>query len=359
MKKTLSVIIGIIVILTIFYLYNKQACFDNTIENTWRGYKYYFIADDGRVLRVKNNDTVSEAQAYAMLRAVWMNDKKTFDKCYRWSEDNLSRSRLGLDNLLAWQWKDGKISDSMPAADADIDYALSLIFAHSLWNNRQPEGLLGYKEKAQLILSDILKRQTYRTASGRLYLAPWILENLESRQRFPVNPSYYSPAHFKIFYQFSQDKRWLDLLDTTYFILDSLSKRFNGQKGVGLIPDWCSVDSDDVFFPLEQKSPDFGWEAVRVPLRVCLDYIWFKSKDAKKYLDNFTLFIEKELTKQGKIFCEYEYERSSLKKYENPLFYAAYFCTLYANGSVYAKALFDKTRLYILKTGQRWIYLNK
>ena len=309
-------------------------------------------------MRPKDNDTVSEAQAYAMLRAVWMNDKQTFDSCYRWSEENLSRNKLELDNLLSWQWKEGEISDPMPAADADIDYALGLIFAHSLWGASQPEGLMAYAEKASVLLDDILKNFSYRSAGGKLYLAPWIL-GPEALQRLPVNPSYYSPGHFKIFYQFSQDKRWLELVETTYFMLDTLSANFNSQKGVGLIPDWCSVDNNDRFYPLEGKDSGFGWEAVRIPFRVGLDYFWFEDKRAAKYLDRLSLFIERELEKQAAVFCEYDYTGTPVKRYESPLFYAAYFWTLLASGSPDAESLLNKTNTYIRKTDNGWVYLNE
>ena len=105
---------------TIFTVKRKDITPKVIVENTWSGYKHFFLDADGRVKRPKEGDTVSEGQAYAMLRAVWMDDKKTFDGCYRWTEENLSRKNKTGDNLLAWHWKDGKVSDWMPASDADV-----------------------------------------------------------------------------------------------------------------------------------------------------------------------------------------------------------------------------------------------
>jgi len=73
----------------------------------WSGYKDRFIQPDGRVIDLQRDQvTTSEGQSYAMLRAVWMNDRPTFDMTWRWTQDNLgdpARSRIG------WLW--GKAPD--------------------------------------------------------------------------------------------------------------------------------------------------------------------------------------------------------------------------------------------------------
>ena len=95
----------------------------------WSNYKDAFVTAGGRVRRPRDNDdTVSEGQAYAMLAAVLLDDRETFDKLYEWTDAHLSRrKRLGGDHLLAWHWQGGKVADWMPASDADCDFALALI----------------------------------------------------------------------------------------------------------------------------------------------------------------------------------------------------------------------------------------
>ncbi len=247
-----------------------------TVLKTWEGFKYHFILPDGRVLRPKDGDTVSEGQAYAMLRAVWLDDKEAFDRCYRWSRLHLSRADLEGDRLLAWLWKDGKVVDRGSASDADIDYALALIFAEVRWSGLGPKGLPGYGEEAKGVLADILRLETYRTASGRLYLSPWVLKPQDKPDSFPVNPSYYSPAHFRIFKKFTGDKRWNELLDTTYFVLNTISEKWGSETGIGLVPDWATVDQTDRFDIFPDRSDVFGWDAVRVPFRLALDREWFQ-----------------------------------------------------------------------------------
>ncbi len=333
---------------------------DNIIRDTWSGYKRSFIDNDGRVMRVKEGDTVSEGQAYAMLRAVWMRDKETFDKCYRWSEQNLSRNGNSGDSLLAWRWENGKVVSWMPASDADIDYALSLVLAGRVWGQAAPPDLEDYLRKATQVLADILSLETYRTRGGRLYLSPWILGQEGASGKFPVNPSYYSPAHFRVFNAETGDKRWLDLAETTYFVLEALAAGFGDMEGKGLVPDWCAVDADDRFYPLEGKSAGFGWEAVRVPLRIAMDHLWFKAEKAKVFFDaGFTGFIETEWKKNNAVYCEYAYNGGSVDKYENPLFYAAYYCALSVSASPYADKMLGKTRVYLKDTESGVVYSGR
>lgn len=327
------------------------------LEKTWLGYKHYFIKQDGRVIRPKENDTVSEGQAYVMLRAVWMNDKDTFDRCYRWTENNLSRVKEKGDNLLAWHWKSGKVLDWMPASDADIDYALSLIFADARWKDAAPAETEGYGTKAAKVLTDILRLETSSSKSGRLYLSPWIADVKENFSSLPTNPSYYSPAHFRIFYKFTKSAEWEKLINTTYYILHKLSKDFGGKSGVGLIPDWCLVDGEDNFHIFEGKNPGFGWEAVRVPFRIGLDYFWFKNPDAKEFFDSgLSKFIESQEKRNGTVYCEYNYDGTSSNRYENALFYAAYYFVLKVSGSKDAENMLHRTRDYIVKHKDGWVY---
>jgi len=329
------------------------------IEKTWIGFKELFIESDGRVKRVKDSDTVSEGQAYAMLRAVWMNDKVSFDKCYKWTEENLSRVRDKGDNLLAWIWKDGAVVDWMPAADADVDYALSLIFADMRWPGLSPVGVEDYGSKAKAILSDILEKETFVTSSGRIYLAPWIVDKEKKPEVFPLNPSYYSPAHFRIFHDYTGDDRWAELADTSYYVLNSLIAEFDGQKGVGLIPDWCGVDRLDAFHILQGKNKGFGYEALRVPFRIGLDYMWFGRVEAKEFLGSFNRFLENQMGINGRIYCEYDYSGQAIKVYESPAFYSCYYFAMKVSGSDYVDRIFEKIQEFVLKTDGGLYYQSK
>lgn len=326
-------------------------------QETWRGYKHNFILEDGRVTRPASNDTVSEGQAYAMLRAVWMDDKETFDRCYAWTLANLSRLKEKGDHLLAWHWQSGGVIDLMPAADADIDYALALVFADAQWKGQAPKETPDYDVEARAVLNDILRFETFSTAGGRLYLAPWILD-AGAAGAYPQNPSYYSPAHFRVFYDYTKDVRWNNLLDTSYFVLGSISKKLGGKIGAGLFPDWCSVNSADQFNVLQEKNPGFGWEAVRVPMRVALDYFWNNEPRAKEVLAAMGAFVEGQWKKRKAVFCEYQFDGQPIKQYENPLFYASYACAARVTGFPLWRQFLVKSRSFLHRSASGWYYAD-
>src|SRR5216683_3240864 len=131
----------------------------------WIGYKHRFIQPDGRVIDFQRDQvTTSEGQSYAMLRAVWMDDRPTFDLTWRWTRDNLgdpTRSRFG------WLWgkaPDGswRLLDANSASDADEDIALALLFASHQWSP-------SYRPAA-IALLDRIWGEEVATVAGQPYL---------------------------------------------------------------------------------------------------------------------------------------------------------------------------------------------
>src|SRR5690242_4146357 len=138
-KIFFSLLAGLCVMMLVAWLLSLRDNSDTRqssqmLTDSWRGYKNYFIQEDGEVRRPREGDAISEGQANALLRAVVMGDRKTFDRILKWTEEHLSRKALG-DHLLSWHYKNGSVQDKMPATDADIDYALALLLASEKWKN--------------------------------------------------------------------------------------------------------------------------------------------------------------------------------------------------------------------------------
>src|SRR4051812_28890176 len=61
------------------------------LTSLWESYKKEYL--EPQTLRTldkqQDNITTSEGESYTMLRAVWMDDRATFDASYQWSKDNL------------------------------------------------------------------------------------------------------------------------------------------------------------------------------------------------------------------------------------------------------------------------------
>ena len=120
-------------------VYSKNAM----LLHLWKEYKLNNIEPSSyRTLdKSQQNITTSEGQSYTMLRAVWMDDRTTFDQSWEFTKNNLQRPT---DHLMSWKFgKDIKgkygilkdIGGQNTASDADTDIALSLMMAYSRWND--------------------------------------------------------------------------------------------------------------------------------------------------------------------------------------------------------------------------------
>src|SRR5690606_5554171 len=65
----------------------------NMLQALWFNYKINYLEEDTfRSLdKQQGGITTSEGQSYTMLRAVWMDDKETFDRAWQWTKDNIQR----------------------------------------------------------------------------------------------------------------------------------------------------------------------------------------------------------------------------------------------------------------------------
>ena len=321
---------------------------EEIVRGSWAHYKRTFIKN-GRVIRPQNNnDTVSEGEAYAMLRAVLMDDKETFDACLLWTESMLSRKDLHGDTLLAWHFENGRISDATAATDADIDYAYSLVLAFRKWDDAS------YLNLAQKVLKSVLDKESTRVNS-RLYLLPWPVDQASGLELVAQNPSYYAPSHFKLFYEVTGDKRWLELVDSGYDLIESLQNSF-GEKHEGLVPDWCALDLKGNIVALPGKNSKFGWDAVRVPFRIAADYYLNDDRRALNVLMRFSGFFEREFNQRGKILCGYSLDDSSETPLETPLFYSAAYAAMKPADSVAAPLILLHLRDFLHNNGDEFYY---
>ncbi len=82
-------------VLRVRKVHHVKANQDPMLVQTWRSFVTHFIVN-GRVVDPKTGVTTSEAQANAMLQALYMNDRSTFDALWSWSRANLQVRPDGL-----------------------------------------------------------------------------------------------------------------------------------------------------------------------------------------------------------------------------------------------------------------------
>jgi endo-1,4-beta-D-glucanase Y len=296
------------------------------LSSSWELYKKEFINSDGRVIDYsQNNITTSEGQSYAMLRAVWIDDKTTFDEVWKWTKENLQKRKE--DKLFGWKWgKTGndtygflKNGGSNSAADADSDIAFALILAGRRWQDTS------YIDQAKIVLNDLWKTET-ATAGGKRYLIAgnWAAAD---KKHLIINPSYFSPYAWRIFAEVDKAHDWNSLITPAYELLQNAGTApLDTQHGSGLAPDWLAVNTADASLSAT-NAPDltsnYSYDALRTPWRIALDYQWNKNETAKQYLTkNYALLLTM-YTHLGYIPGVLSHSGDIISSNENPAVYAA------------------------------------
>ncbi len=290
---------------------------DTMLRALWHQYKNNYLEPGTlRSLDKQQNDiTTSEGQSYTMLRAVWMDDKETFDTTWQWTKDNLQRDD---DLLISWLFgerEDGEYGvlteqgGNNTASDADEDIALALLFASKRWNDE------AYFGDAIGIIRDIWAEEVV-IINGKPYLAANNLEKSTNKSTIIVNPSYLSPYTYKVFAKADPDHNWLGLAETSYDVAArSIELDLDTNASAHLPPDWVLLDRNTG----EMYAPDpssglttrFSFDALRLPWRFALDYSLTKDPRAKAVLDKIG-HLQQEWNTRGSLTASYSHDGNRL-----------------------------------------------
>jgi endoglucanase len=327
-KKTIiGICIGLILCLLLsIFVYQNSNKDIKILDKLWTNYKSQYIdKDSGRAIDEQNQGiTTSEGQSYSMLRSVFSSDKSTFDRSWQWTKNNLRRSE---DSLFAWKW--GKRLDNSygvlydmdgqnVAFDADIDIAYSLILASKKWNNKE------YLDESKIIIKDIWNKGVIVSNPGKLILASNDLEKKYNKTTIVVNPSYFSTYAFHTFAKITPELEWNRLADDCYFLLNKIQEtKLISDKTTLLPPDWVNIDKQNLnITSLETKKSVFGYDAIRIPWRIALDYSLFKNEKAINYLTKLS-FINQEFQNKGMIYTVYDIAGNVIENSESIIVYSS------------------------------------
>lgn len=276
----------------------KMSAIPSLLRMTWRGYKADFIQGDGRVVDPQRNRvTTSEGQSYALLRAVWMDDRPTFDLVWDWTRHNL---QVRPDKLFGYLWgkrRDGRWTnlDKSSATDADEDIALALIFAAHRWHAP------AYQRQARDIVGDVW-RQEVADVRGTPYLTAGNWGPSYDKPGPAINPSYFAPYAYRVFAHLDRSHPWMRVVDSSYRVLaDCSSSPLGGRSSVDLPPNWCALDRATgavTSAPALDRANLYGYDAFRAMWRVALDYRWNKEPRAKEYLTR-SIFLRERWRQDG------------------------------------------------------------
>lgn len=294
-------------------IFKISAAYAEDSAGTWNYYKSRFISSDGRVTDIfQNNISHSEGQGYALLLALYNNDKETFEKILHWTQNNLMVRK---DGLAAWSW--GKrdngewgVIDYNNATDGDILIAWALLGAGEKWKN---SGWISWAEATidRIRVSLTIKRDNKTVLLPGYYGFTNKLDKLSQSDKsnesekagkkeksesinIRINISYFIFPAFNAFALHAANnpdspnsaenkKFWKELFSDSIAILKhSLAGKMT------LPPDWLNIDQNGNFVLDKSKGAEFSYDAVRVPLYLAM-------ADDKKSLEIFSLYLK---------FCE-------------------------------------------------------
>jgi endo-1,4-beta-D-glucanase Y/4-amino-4-deoxy-L-arabinose transferase-like glycosyltransferase len=270
---------------TIKNLSKKNPEISKQLQESWQAYKEKFIHNYGQVIDPADNVTTSEGQSYAMLRALWMDDEETFKGTWQWARDHFQFRTQ--DKLFSWKWQGNKLADFNNATDADEDIALALILADKKWSNEQ------YLQAGRELLKSIWEKCVI-DINGHYYLLPINGSIARQWNGYLFNPSYLSPASYRIFAEVDKEHNWEQLADDSYWILEQINALPNNKTK--LPANWYVVEDNTgkLLSARELSGSDadfFGFDAFRIFWRVALDRQWFESQDAQQYLREASVFV--------------------------------------------------------------------
>ncbi|HVT01184.1 MAG TPA: glycosyl hydrolase family 8, partial [Patescibacteria group bacterium] len=328
-----------------------QTSFDKeTLAKTWVYYKAHFMTMEGQSIDPERvYKTTSEGQSYLMLRSVIIDDRDTFDKAWTWTKDNIQHKD---DKLFAWLWggktkASEKIISQDNATDADEDIALSLILASYKWNNKQ------YLIDAKEIIKDLWKNDV-KELGGRYYLLAG--SQFNKPNGLVINPSYLSPASYRIFGKVDKDNNWNKLADDSYLTLIQINS--DTKDTVGLPPNWVlAARTGKIVNASQYVSGDsgiYGYDSFRTFWRVALDNIWFGDKKSKDYLSVASPFFEYEWKTSIKINATYSTDGIALSKNDSPSVYAAPLATFMITDKNLAEDIYKNYYQKQLDNGGYW-----
>lgn len=298
-----------------------------TLTALWNAYKTDTLEPNtSRTLdKQQGNITTSEGESYTMLRAAWMGDKATYDASWKWTQDNLQHQN---DHLFSWLF--GKDTDGTyrvladkngqnTASDADSDIALSLVFAYARWQD--PSYLTAAKQTIQSIWNNEVVM-----INGTPYLAADNLEKTSSTPGIIVNPSYLSPASYRIFAQIDPSHQWAALAASSYTVINqSMDLKLDATSTAELPPNWVQVNRTTGQMqaaPNAALNTHFGYDAFRVPWRLALDYAWFKTPAAKSTLAKMS-FLSSQWNANQSLDAEYTHAGVPVTNDQAPAMYGA------------------------------------
>ena len=224
------------------------------------------------------NYTVSESVGYGMILSAYAGDKDLFNGLLEYF-----KSFKNGNGLMCWKingCSNVAFDGNGSASDADLDIAIALCIASVQWPNES-----SYSSERDLILEKI-RLYDFQTSTEP---GPFQTNNGDSWN--PINdncrnPSYQSPAYYKVFAYFEPAflTHWETATLASYQLLSN-----NVHPNTGLVSNWCDYDglANSCNGPI-----GYGYDACRFPWRMATDATWWNDSNAVQRCSALAGFIQ-------------------------------------------------------------------
>lgn len=235
------------------------------------------------------NATVSEGIAYGMVLSAYMSNPAS--KCYDIKAKSRFNGLLAYYNahknvrgLMNWHIDpNGGIGDSGGATDADHDAAWACLVMDRIHGS---SGSVNYNSEGMAI-ADAVKAYEFTPAAYGGVGGPNVMLNGDQwgNDADFYMPDYFAPQAYRWFKQEDGDNRWDDIITKNYNLAIQF---FYDNFPTGFVPD----NSTRAGAAISGRFYGYGWNSIRHPIRIGLDYFWNGITLAKNNLTRMANFTK-------------------------------------------------------------------
>lgn len=259
--------------------------------------------------------TVSEGIAYGMLLSAYYGDKALFDGLwayYKKFDNGKGIMHWGINNAA-----NCAIVGQNGATDAELDVAWALWVAHNQFGF-DATYLAGAKAMIKAIKDhEIDATKTLKPGDA--------FGGAGSGNNDLVNPSYFSPAYYRVFGEITNDTDfWMAVYKRGYDILDKAAN-----ATTGLVPDW-STSGGVIPAPgastYDNGGTMFFYDAIRTPVRTALDYLWYgdEAPRALAFTSKINAWLRGKHPSVATIGSQYSLNGTQTQSFHNNTFVGAF-----------------------------------
>jgi endo-1,4-beta-D-glucanase Y len=126
-----------------------------------------------------------------------------------------------------------------------------------------------------------------------------------------MNPSYLSPASYREFAKVDTGDNWTAVVNSSYdFLAKAMASNLDKSKSNGFPPDWVLMDRTTGALTAPTTAgldTNYGYDAIRTPWRLALDYKWNDDSRAKTLLQKMS-FLDDQWKTAGAISSIYAHD---------------------------------------------------